>query len=109
MVGGADDMEAAVARHSPELIVCPMLKQRIPKSIWSTRRCLVVHPGPTGDRGPSSLDWAIELGASDWGVTDNNRQARYCRHTPAGRRALGKEVDSWKKFAAALDAALRTT
>jgi putative two-component system hydrogenase maturation factor HypX/HoxX len=69
VVDSADDMEAAVARHSPELIVCPMLKKRIPKSIWSTRCCLVVHPGPIGDRGPSSLDWAIELGARDWGVT----------------------------------------
>jgi putative two-component system hydrogenase maturation factor HypX/HoxX len=28
-----------------------------------------VHPGPHGDRGPSSLDWAIELGAAEWGVT----------------------------------------
>jgi putative two-component system protein, hydrogenase maturation factor HypX/HoxX len=69
VVDGARDMEAAVARHSPELVVCPMLKKRIPESIWSTRRCLVVHPGPMGDRGPSSLDWAVELGARDWGVT----------------------------------------
>jgi transcriptional regulator len=47
--------------------------------------------------------------ASDWGVTDNNRQARYYRMTAAGRRALGKEVESWKKFAAALETVLRTT
>ena len=47
--------------------------------------------------------------ASDWGVTDNNRQARYYRLTAAGRRALGKEVESWKRFAAALDTVLRTT
>lgn len=46
---------------------------------------------------------------SDWGVTDNNRQARYYRITAAGRRALGKEVESWKRFAAALEAVLRTT
>ena len=45
------------------------LKRMIPESIWSRHRCLVVHPGPVGDRGPSSLDWAIELGARDWGVT----------------------------------------
>jgi putative two-component system protein, hydrogenase maturation factor HypX/HoxX len=69
VVEGAEEMESAVARHQPELIVCPMLKKLIPESIWSTRRCLVVHPGPRGDRGPSSLDWAIELGASEWGVT----------------------------------------
>jgi putative two-component system hydrogenase maturation factor HypX/HoxX len=28
-----------------------------------------VHPGPHGDRGPSSLDWAVETGAKEWGVT----------------------------------------
>jgi putative two-component system protein, hydrogenase maturation factor HypX/HoxX len=69
VVDGAEAMEAAVARYQPELIVCPMLKKLIPESIWSTRRCLVVHPGPVGDRGPSSLDWAVELGAREWGVT----------------------------------------
>ena len=46
---------------------------------------------------------------SEWGVTDNNRQARYYRITAAGRRALGSELESWKRFAAALDAVLRTT
>jgi transcriptional regulator len=46
---------------------------------------------------------------SDWGVTDNNRQARYYRITTAGRRALGTELESWKRFAAALDTVLRTT
>jgi putative two-component system protein, hydrogenase maturation factor HypX/HoxX len=62
-------MEAAVATHRPDLVVCPMLKKLIPESVWSTHRCLVVHPGPLGDRGPSSLDWAIESGAEEWGVT----------------------------------------
>lgn len=46
---------------------------------------------------------------SEWDVTDNNRQARYYRLTAAGRRALGNEVESWKRFAAALEAVLRTT
>jgi PadR family transcriptional regulator, regulatory protein PadR len=46
---------------------------------------------------------------SEWGVTDNNRQARYYKLTAAGRRALGDELESWKRFAAALDAVLRTT
>jgi putative two-component system hydrogenase maturation factor HypX/HoxX len=63
------EMEAAVARSRPELIVCPMLKTFIPESIFQQHRCLIVHPGPKGDRGPSSLDWSIELGAPDWGVT----------------------------------------
>ena len=49
------------------------------------------------------------LVTSDWGTTDNNRQARYYRLSASGRRALGTELESWKRFAAALDAVLRTT
>ena len=46
---------------------------------------------------------------SDWGTTDNNRRARYYRLTASGRRALGDELESWKRFAAGLDAVLRAT
>jgi putative two-component system hydrogenase maturation factor HypX/HoxX len=69
VVDSGEAIEAAVARHRPELVVCPMLKTIIPDSVWKKHRCLVVHPGPKGDRGPSSLDWAIELGMAEWGVT----------------------------------------
>jgi putative two-component system hydrogenase maturation factor HypX/HoxX len=69
VVGTAPEIEAAVARYEPELIVCPILKTIIPESIWAAHRCLVVHPGPKGDGGPSSLDWAIELGMGEWGAT----------------------------------------
>jgi putative two-component system protein, hydrogenase maturation factor HypX/HoxX len=41
----------------------------VPESIWARQRCLIVHPGSLGDRGPSSLDLAIELGIRSWGVT----------------------------------------
>ena len=47
--------------------------------------------------------------ASDWGTTDNNRRARYYRLTAAGRRALGQELESYKRFAMGLDAVLRNT
>jgi PadR family transcriptional regulator PadR len=46
---------------------------------------------------------------SDWGMTENNRRARYYRITAAGRRALGVELESWKRFATGLDAVLRST
>ena len=46
---------------------------------------------------------------SEWGTTDNNRRARYYRLTPAGRRALGAELESWRRFAAGLETVLRTT
>jgi putative two-component system protein, hydrogenase maturation factor HypX/HoxX len=69
VVDSVSAMEAAVRAHAPDLIVCPFLKTRIPESIWRRHCCLIVHPGPRGDRGPSSLDWAIELDKPDWGVT----------------------------------------
>ena len=46
---------------------------------------------------------------SDWGTTDNNRRARYYRLTAAGRRVLGDELESWRRFAAGLEAVLRTS
>ena len=48
------------------------------------------------------------LVTSEWGTTDNNRKARYYRITAAGRRALGQELESWRRFAAGLEAVLRT-
>jgi PadR family transcriptional regulator PadR len=51
----------------------------------------------------------VGLITSEWGTTGNNRQARYYRLTTAGRRALGQELESWRRFAAGLEAVLRTT
>ena len=44
---------------------------------------------------------------SDWDTTDNNRRARYYRLTATGRRALGVELEDWRRFAAGLEAVLR--
>jgi transcriptional regulator len=46
---------------------------------------------------------------SAWGTTDNNRRARYYRLTARGRRMLGEELERWRRFAAGLEAVLRTT
>lgn len=62
-------MREAVAATKPNLIVAPMLTRAIPEEIWRRHLCLIIHPGPPGDRGPSSLDWAIQSGAQRWGVT----------------------------------------
>ncbi|MGW7712623.1 formyltransferase family protein, partial [Streptomyces sp. NPDC054771] len=64
-----DAVRKAVRRECPDLVVAPYLKTAIPRDVWSVRTCLVVHPGPVGDRGPSSLDWAVHEGADHWGVT----------------------------------------
>ena len=66
---GDDQMRAGVRRYDPDLVIAPMLTTAIPADIWSGYPCFIVHPGPRGDRGPSSLDWAIMEGAERWGVT----------------------------------------
>lgn len=53
--------------------------------------------------------WKDGLITSEWGTTDNNRRARYYELTAAGRRALGEEIESWRRFAAGLEAVLSTT
>ena len=61
--------EEAVELFEPDLIIAPFLKRAIPQSVYSKLPCLIVHPGPLGDRGPSALDWAILNGEKEWGVT----------------------------------------
>ena len=61
--------EEAVALFHPHLVIAPFLKRAIPESVWRRWRCLIVHPGIKGDRGPSALDWAILRNESEWGVT----------------------------------------
>lgn len=67
LVTGDQALREAVRRHAPELIVAPMLKAAVPEDVWSAHTTLIVHPGPLGDRGPSSLDRAIQEGAECWG------------------------------------------
>ncbi len=59
----------AVRRWSPDVVIAPFLKRAIPESVWRAVRCLVVHPGIVGDRGPSALDWAVQEHPLRWGVT----------------------------------------
>jgi len=59
----------AVALWKPDLLIAPFLKRRLPEAVWQACVCLVVHPGPPGDRGPSALDWALLQAQPRWGVT----------------------------------------
>jgi len=46
--------------------------------------------------------------AAEWGVSDNNRRARFYRLTPDGRRRLKSETDGWERLVKAMTAALQT-
>ena len=43
----------------------------------------------------------------EWGVSDNNRRAKFYSVTASGRRALREQTDSWNRLANAMTAALK--
>ena len=66
----ADNVTAeAVELFRPDVLIASFLKRRIAEATWRRLPCLVVHPGPPGDRGPSALDWAVMRQRGEWGVT----------------------------------------
>jgi len=46
--------------------------------------------------------------ASEWGVSDNNRKAKYYKLTRAGRKQLEKEAQEWEQTTAILARFLTT-
>jgi PadR family transcriptional regulator, regulatory protein PadR len=46
--------------------------------------------------------------ASEWGLSENNRRARYYSLTPDGRRQLRSEVSVWRRYAEAVFKVIET-
>ncbi len=42
----------------------------------------------------------------EWGVSDNNRRAKYYAITAAGRRRLGEDMRQWRQLVEAMEAVL---
>jgi len=69
----------------------------------------------TFDVGPGSLFPALHRleGSgwlmSRWGVSENNRKAKFYRLTAAGRRQLDVETGQWKRIAVAISYALEAS
>ena len=56
--------------------------------------------------------WRLEgkgLLESEWGLSENNRKAKFYCLTPAGRRRLRDEVKTWETYAAAVAKVLGAT
>ncbi|MGW4532569.1 enoyl-CoA hydratase-related protein [Nocardia sp. NPDC004340] len=66
---GDDAIRAGAAAFVPDLMVGLMLAEPVPADLRARHVVLVVQPGPEGDHGPSSLDWAIGTNAASWSVT----------------------------------------
>jgi PadR family transcriptional regulator PadR len=106
--------QSDVLRGSLDLLVLKTLSL-IPMHGWGISQRIQQISSGVLEVNQGSLYPALQrlekngLITSDWGTTDNNRRARYYRLTAAGRRALGQELESWKRFAAGLDAVLRSS
>lgn len=46
---------------------------------------------------------------AEWGVSENNRKARFYQLTTPGRKQLGAETENWVRVSAAINAVLRGT
>ena len=56
--------------------------------------------------------WRLEskgLVESEWGLSENNRKAKYYRLTAAGRRRLQEETKTWDAYAEAVGKLLHAT
>ncbi|MBO1413784.1 hydrogenase maturation protein [Streptomyces sp. FH025] len=112
VAGDDGELRAAVRRLRPDLVLAPMLRTAIPPDVWSEFTCLIVHPGPPGDRGPSSLDRAIQEGRTEWGVTVLQAEAEmdagpvwawaHCRLPERGKSDLYRNEVSDAAVSAAL-------
>jgi len=71
--------------------------------------------GGTFDLDDAALYKALhrleEQGAleSDWGITENNRRAKYYRLSAAGRRQLREEREVWRAYAQTVSRILRVS
>src|SRR5919107_6226849 len=43
---------------------------------------------------------------AEWGISDNNRRAKFYTLTPEGRKRLRNDTGAWERFVAAMTAAL---
>ena len=46
---------------------------------------------------------------AEWGVSENNRRARFYELTAAGRRQLNAETENWARVSAAINLVLKRT
>ena len=70
-VESTEEMVPIADSKDVDLIICPFLTKRVPACIYSNKSvpCWIVHPGIEGDRGMSSIDWALMDQEQEWGVT----------------------------------------
>jgi transcriptional regulator len=104
---------ADVLRGTLDLLILKTLA-REPMHGWGISQRIQQHSRSVLDVNQGSLYPALqrlelrEWIDSEWRSTENNRRAKYYRLTAKGRRALGVETESWRRYVAAVEGLLAT-
>jgi PadR family transcriptional regulator PadR len=103
-----------VLQGTLDLLVLKTVAQE-PMHGWGIAQRIQERSGQTLEVGQGSLYPALmrleRRGwvAGTWGITENNRRARYYRLTPLGARQLTRETESWRRYARAVELILGAT
>ena len=74
---GEEQMLEEIEAFEPEIILCPFLKAYLPPSIYENYPTYIFHPGPRGDRGPNSLEYALQSHTKEWGLVVLRANSEY--------------------------------
>jgi transcriptional regulator len=95
-----------------ELLILRLLRPG-PLNGWDIMQRIQLLSGEVLSVTPGALYPALHrleergLIAAEWGASENNRRARFYKLTPAGRKQLEAERETWERFAGAVAAILR--
>ena len=95
-----------------ELLVLRLLRSG-PLNGWDIMQRIRLVSGEVLSVTPGALYPALhrleERGmiSAEWGGSENNRRAKFYKLTPAGRKRLGEERETWERFSGAVEAILR--
>ena len=95
-----------------ELLALRLL-QSGPLNGWEMMLRLAIVSGEVLSVTPGSLYPALHrleqagFVSAEWGVSENNRRARFYRLTAAGRKQLEAERKTWERFVGAVGTILR--
>lgn len=109
-----DDAELNILRESLDLLILKSLTWG-PKHGYAIAEWIEQATGTVLDVDEGTLYPALHRLArrrfveTEWGLSDNNRRAKYYAVTPAGRTRLRTHGPVWHRFAEGIAAGLRTT
>jgi PadR family transcriptional regulator, regulatory protein PadR len=108
------DTPAAVLQGTLDLLILKTLALQ-PMHGWGIAQRIQEMSRHVLDVGQGSVYPALlrlenrGLVSNEWGVTENNRRARYYRLTTLGHRELKAEMNDWRRYAQAVELILGAT